>query len=37
MAEYIVLDPERTEEGGFIVTLSSAEGEKLAQGEGATY
>lgn len=37
MADYIVLDPARNEDGGFIVTLANEEGIALAQGEGATY
>jgi predicted RNase H-like HicB family nuclease len=37
MADYIVQEPARTEDGQFIVTLTSEEGYTLAQGVGETF
>lgn len=37
MADYIVQDPARAEDGTFIVTLTNDEGFMIAQGVGETF
>ncbi len=37
MADYIVQEPARTEDGQFIVTLTNEEGHTLAQGVGESF
>lgn len=37
MADYIVQDPARAEDGSYIVTLTNEEGYTLAQGIGETF
>lgn len=37
MQDYIVQEPARAEDGTFIVTLTSEEGNVLAQGVGETF
>ncbi len=36
MANYIVSEPQRKEDGTFLISLLSEEGTVLAEGEGAT-
>lgn len=37
MQEFQISDPERKEDGSFIVELKDSEGQVLAVGEGATF